>query len=112
MSWDRTSLSARIEAHPAGPPDDHLPEGLVLDKKHTRVVISWPGLRRPDQGEVSLSAIGADAIPQVASLGQESRPIHDELSLHDQDGTGVVSVVAGAVGAGGLDRVPNLSLNR
>ncbi|MGH3799374.1 MAG: hypothetical protein ACRDTD_04415 [Pseudonocardiaceae bacterium] len=42
QSWDRTSLSARIQAHPAGTSDDHLPEGLVLDKKHTRVVISWP----------------------------------------------------------------------
>lgn len=42
QSWDRTSLSARIEAHPAGTPDEQLPEGLVVDKKHTRVVISWP----------------------------------------------------------------------
>ena len=42
QSWDRTSLNARIEAHPAGTPDDHLPEGLILDKKHTRIVISWP----------------------------------------------------------------------
>jgi protein-L-isoaspartate(D-aspartate) O-methyltransferase len=41
QSWDRTSLSARIEAHPAGTPDEQLPKGLVLDKKHTRVVISW-----------------------------------------------------------------------
>lgn len=42
QSWDRPSLNARIQAHPAGTPDDHLTEGLVLDKKHTRVVISWP----------------------------------------------------------------------
>ncbi|MGH3872683.1 MAG: methyltransferase, FxLD system [Pseudonocardiaceae bacterium] len=42
QSWDRTSLSARIEIHPAGTPDEQLPQGLVLDKKHTRVVISWP----------------------------------------------------------------------
>ncbi|MGH3922580.1 MAG: methyltransferase, FxLD system, partial [Pseudonocardiaceae bacterium] len=43
QSWDGTSLSARIEAHPAGTPDDQLPESaLVLDKKHTRVTISWP----------------------------------------------------------------------
>ncbi len=46
QSWDRTSLSARIQAHPAGTPDDHLPEGMVLDKQHTRVVISWPSRRR------------------------------------------------------------------
>ena len=42
QSWDRTSLNAHIEAHPADTPDDHLPEGLILDKKHTRIVISWP----------------------------------------------------------------------
>jgi protein-L-isoaspartate(D-aspartate) O-methyltransferase len=38
QSWDRSSLSARIEAYPVGTPDDQLPEGaLVIDKKHTRV---------------------------------------------------------------------------
>jgi protein-L-isoaspartate(D-aspartate) O-methyltransferase len=43
QSWDGSSLSARIEAYPVGMPDDQLPEGaLVIDKKHTRVVISWP----------------------------------------------------------------------
>jgi protein-L-isoaspartate(D-aspartate) O-methyltransferase len=43
QSWDGSSLSARIQAHPAGTPDDQLPEGaLVIDKHHTRVVISWP----------------------------------------------------------------------
>ncbi|MGH3838587.1 MAG: hypothetical protein ACRDSF_23270 [Pseudonocardiaceae bacterium] len=42
-SWDGSRLNARIEAYPVGTPDDQLPEGaLVLDKKHTRVVISWP----------------------------------------------------------------------
>jgi protein-L-isoaspartate(D-aspartate) O-methyltransferase len=43
QSWDGSSLSARIEAYPVGTPDDQLPEGaLVIEKKHTRVVISWP----------------------------------------------------------------------
>jgi protein-L-isoaspartate(D-aspartate) O-methyltransferase len=43
QSCDGSSLSARIEAHPVGTPDDQLPEGaLIIDKKHTRVVISWP----------------------------------------------------------------------
>ncbi|MGH3868023.1 MAG: hypothetical protein ACRDQ4_18235 [Pseudonocardiaceae bacterium] len=43
QSWDRSSLSARIAAHPVGAPDDQLPEGaLVIDKKHTRIVVSWP----------------------------------------------------------------------
>ncbi|MGH3869965.1 MAG: methyltransferase, FxLD system [Pseudonocardiaceae bacterium] len=43
QSWDGTSLTARVEAYPIGTPEDQLPGGaLVLDKKHTRVVISWP----------------------------------------------------------------------
>jgi protein-L-isoaspartate(D-aspartate) O-methyltransferase len=42
QSWDHTSLRARIQAHPAGTPDVQLPEDLILDKRHTRAVISWP----------------------------------------------------------------------
>ncbi len=41
QSWDGTSLNARIEAHPADTPDADLPDGHVINKKHTRVVISW-----------------------------------------------------------------------
>jgi len=41
-SWDGSSLDARFTAYPAGTPDDQLPVGLVLDKRHTRVVLSWP----------------------------------------------------------------------
>ncbi|MGH4018809.1 MAG: methyltransferase, FxLD system [Pseudonocardiaceae bacterium] len=41
QSWDGSSLSARIEAHPADTPDEQLPEGLVIDKHHTRVTVSW-----------------------------------------------------------------------
>lgn len=42
-SWDGSSLDARIEAYPAGTPDDRLPEGgFVLDRKYTRIVITWP----------------------------------------------------------------------
>jgi protein-L-isoaspartate(D-aspartate) O-methyltransferase len=42
-SWDGSSLSARIEAYPAGTPDDLLPaDASVLDKRHTRIAISWP----------------------------------------------------------------------
>jgi len=41
--WDGASLTARIEAFPAGTPDDELPEGgIVLDRAHRRLVISWP----------------------------------------------------------------------
>ncbi|MGH3911832.1 MAG: methyltransferase, FxLD system [Pseudonocardiaceae bacterium] len=43
QSWDGSSLDARIEVYPLDTPDDQLPRGaLVLDKKHTRVAISWP----------------------------------------------------------------------
>lgn len=42
-SWDGSSLRARIEAYSAGTPDDHLPKGaFILDKRHTRIAISWP----------------------------------------------------------------------
>lgn len=41
-SWDGTNLDALITVVPAGTPDDQLPAGLVLDKRHTRVVLSWP----------------------------------------------------------------------
>jgi protein-L-isoaspartate(D-aspartate) O-methyltransferase len=41
-SWDGESLSARIEAYPTATAHDRLPrDRLVLDKKHTRVVVSW-----------------------------------------------------------------------
>ena len=42
QSWDGSSLSARIQAHPADTPDEQLPAGLVIDKHHTRITISWP----------------------------------------------------------------------
>jgi protein-L-isoaspartate(D-aspartate) O-methyltransferase len=43
QSWDGSNLDARIEVYPAGTPDDRLPaEAFVLNKKHTRVAISWP----------------------------------------------------------------------
>lgn len=42
-SWDGSSLRARIKAYPAGTSDDLLPaDALVLDKRHTRIAISWP----------------------------------------------------------------------
>src|SRR5690606_23586789 len=42
-SWDGTSLNARIEVYPAGTPHGTLPErALVLHKRHSRVVVSWP----------------------------------------------------------------------
>ncbi|MFI8928257.1 methyltransferase, FxLD system [Streptomyces sp. NPDC053474] len=42
--WDRDHRAdqARFEVYPAGTPDDRLPAGRVVDKRHTRVTISWP----------------------------------------------------------------------
>jgi len=43
--WDRDHRHGpepRIEVHPAGAPDDRLPFGRVIDKRHTRVTITWP----------------------------------------------------------------------
>ncbi|MGH8386158.1 MAG: hypothetical protein ACRESJ_11765, partial [Pseudomonas sp.] len=47
-TWDRDHRSgpgARIEVYPAATPDADLPPGRVIDKKHTRVLITWPGRR-------------------------------------------------------------------
>lgn len=52
-AWDRDHRrgpGARIEVYSAGTPDADLPEGRVIDKKHTRVVISWPQASCPDSG--------------------------------------------------------------
>jgi protein-L-isoaspartate(D-aspartate) O-methyltransferase len=43
--WDRTHRhgpGARIDVYPAATPDTALPDGRVIRKKHTVVVISWP----------------------------------------------------------------------
>lgn len=43
--WDRDHRSrppARIRVYPAATVDDALPAGLVVDKRHSRVTISWP----------------------------------------------------------------------
>lgn len=43
--WGREHRSGpgpQFRVHPAGTPDDQLPEGRVIDKKHSRVMISWP----------------------------------------------------------------------
>ncbi|MQA88064.1 MAG: methyltransferase, FxLD system [Streptosporangiales bacterium] len=42
-AWDRNRRAApTVEAFPAGTPDYQLPEGLVIDKRHTRLTFSWP----------------------------------------------------------------------
>ena len=49
-TWDRDHRSGpgpRFEAHPAGAPDEQLPEGLVIDKRHIRLTVSWPDSGTP-----------------------------------------------------------------
>jgi len=43
--WDRDHRHGpgpRLTVHPAGTPDAELLSGLVVDRRHTRIVISWP----------------------------------------------------------------------
>ncbi|MFI9782079.1 methyltransferase, FxLD system [Kitasatospora sp. NPDC051984] len=43
--WEREHRAGDgpiFTAHPAGTPDDRLPDGLVIDKTHVRLTISWP----------------------------------------------------------------------
>lgn len=42
-TWDREHRGdrARIDVYPAGTADDHLPAGRVIDRRHTRITISW-----------------------------------------------------------------------
>ncbi|WP_329361937.1 methyltransferase, FxLD system [Streptomyces sp. NBC_00669] len=42
--WDREHRGdqARIEVHPAGTPDHQLPAGRRIERRHTRVTITWP----------------------------------------------------------------------
>lgn len=42
--WDllRDGHGPLYQVHPAQTPDDELKAGLVLDKRHSRIVISWP----------------------------------------------------------------------
>lgn len=43
--WDRVHRQAagpRIEVHPARTSDADLPAGRVIDKRHVRIVLSWP----------------------------------------------------------------------
>ncbi|MDQ2882494.1 MAG: methyltransferase, FxLD system [Actinomycetota bacterium] len=45
--WDRDHRHGpgpRLPVHPVGTPDAELPSGLVVDRRHTRMAISWPDL--------------------------------------------------------------------
>ncbi|WP_037913320.1 methyltransferase, FxLD system [Actinacidiphila yeochonensis] len=43
-TWDREHRGdqARIEVYPAGTPDDRIPAGRRIERRHTRVAITWP----------------------------------------------------------------------
>lgn len=50
QAWDcgyRRGPAPQLTVCPAGTPDDDLPSGLVLNKEHTRMIISWPATTRP-----------------------------------------------------------------
>jgi protein-L-isoaspartate(D-aspartate) O-methyltransferase len=52
--WDRLHRRGpgpRIAAYPASTPDGQLPAGRVIDKRHVRIVISWPSASIPAGGQ-------------------------------------------------------------
>lgn len=58
--WDRDHRhgpAARITVRPVGTPDEQLDDGRVIDKRHTRITISWPlqaGASGQAAGSISL----------------------------------------------------------
>ncbi|MDX6741443.1 methyltransferase, FxLD system [Actinocorallia sp. A-T 12471] len=45
-AWDRAGRpEPRLSVYPLGTPDVDLPDGFVLTKRHSRLVISWPSAR-------------------------------------------------------------------
>lgn len=44
QTWHREHRAdrARIEVHPAGTPEEQLPAGRRIDRRHTRITITWP----------------------------------------------------------------------
>jgi protein-L-isoaspartate(D-aspartate) O-methyltransferase len=45
-AWDRAGRPGpHLTVYPAGTPDAVLTDGLVLDKRHSRALISWPTAR-------------------------------------------------------------------
>ncbi|MGH4016744.1 MAG: methyltransferase, FxLD system [Pseudonocardiaceae bacterium] len=52
--WDRRYRQGpgpRIAAYPAHTPDDQLPDGRVIEKRHARITISWPSAGLPSAGQ-------------------------------------------------------------
>jgi protein-L-isoaspartate(D-aspartate) O-methyltransferase len=55
--WDitvRQLPSPRLYAYPAGTSDDDLPAGIIIDKPHTRLVLSYPAHTGPSTMDTSL----------------------------------------------------------
>lgn len=52
-AWEQhRDSAAQITAYPSGTPDSQLPPGRVLDRRHARIIISWPQAdRTPDLAE-------------------------------------------------------------
>lgn len=51
--WDRDHRGGpgpRIVVYPAGTPDEQLPDGRAIDKRHVRITISWPSADLPAAG--------------------------------------------------------------
>jgi protein-L-isoaspartate(D-aspartate) O-methyltransferase len=54
--WDRHHRQGpgpRIAIYPAHIPDDQLPDGRVIDKRHVRITISWPSVGDPAKGRAA-----------------------------------------------------------
>jgi protein-L-isoaspartate(D-aspartate) O-methyltransferase len=63
--WDRAYRSGPgpvIAAYPAGTPDGRMPDGLVIDKRHVRVTVSWP--------RAGLLAVGQAVQHHTPQLGE------------------------------------------
>ncbi|GLZ30900.1 hypothetical protein Lesp02_30890 [Lentzea sp. NBRC 105346] len=57
--WERDYRNGpgpQFRVHPAGTADDLMPEGRIVDKKHSRITISWP--------DVANAAAGRDALQE------------------------------------------------
>lgn len=66
--WDRLHRQGpgpRIAAYPAHTPDDQLPDGRVIDKRHVRITISWP--------PAGLSAAGRGVLHHPTEQGEGGR---------------------------------------
>lgn len=55
--WERehrTGPGPQFHLYPIGTADDEIPEGRVVDKKHSRITISWPNAANTATGQAAL----------------------------------------------------------